>query len=107
VFSKAELDACVIENRKYSPDEYKRLTPLQQQKLWILRNPGKTPGQGSTCHDKDKASIALTLTASIGKCTREDLEDPPSNVPSDQDILAYGHNRENPAVSGWQRMNEG
>jgi hypothetical protein len=34
VFTKAELDhACVIENRKYSPDEYKRLTPLQQQKL--------------------------------------------------------------------------
>jgi hypothetical protein len=107
VFTKAELGACAIENRKYSPDEYKCLTPLQQQKLWILRNPGKTPGQGSTRHDKDKASVASTLTASTSKRTHEDLEDFPSNVPSDQDIPAWGRNQENPAVSGRQRMNEG
>jgi hypothetical protein len=54
VFTKAELDACVVENRKYSPEDYKKLTRLQQQKLWMLRNPGKTPGQGPTCNEQPR-----------------------------------------------------
>jgi hypothetical protein len=44
--SKAELDACTIENKDYPDEEYARLTPTQKHKLWMLRNPGKTPGTG-------------------------------------------------------------
>ena len=48
MFTKAELDGCHMVNREYSKKEYKTLTPLQKMKLWILRNPGKTPGEGGT-----------------------------------------------------------
>ncbi len=67
VYTRAELDACVVENRKYSADEYKRLTSFQQQKLWMLHNPGRTPGQGPTRRDRqgpsDRSSAALTTSS--------------------------------------------
>ena len=46
--SKEELDACTIVNKDYSDEEYACLTPTQKLKLWMLRNPGKTPGTGAT-----------------------------------------------------------
>ncbi len=46
MFSKAELDACHVVDKEYSSDEYKRLTALQKQKLWTLRNGNKEPGTG-------------------------------------------------------------
>jgi hypothetical protein len=99
VYSKAELNACVIENRKYSADEYKRLTPLQQQKFWILHNPGKTPGQGPTRHEKDKASVASTST-STGKRSREDDTGNRGDAPSSDNDRnpKWGRNRSNPAI---------
>jgi hypothetical protein len=107
VYSKAELNACVAEDRKYSADEYKRLTPLQQQKLWILRNPGKTPGQGPTRQEKDKASVASTST-STGKRSHEDDTDNHGDAPSSDNDRnpGWGWNRSNPAIKGWQKKTD-
>ena len=57
IISKAELDACTIKNRDYPTEEYNRLTPVQKQKLWMLRNPDQTPGTGPTRH-RHGSSIA-------------------------------------------------
>jgi hypothetical protein len=53
--------------RDYSPDEYWRLTPVEKQKLWQFRNPGKTPATTPTRKDQDATFIALTSTYSTGK----------------------------------------
>jgi hypothetical protein len=37
-----------IVNRHYSDAEWTQLTPAEKQKIWQLRNPGKTPGTGPT-----------------------------------------------------------
>jgi hypothetical protein len=76
-YSRTELDACVVENRKYTADEYKCLTPLQQQKLRMLHNPrsGRTSGQGLTHQYRtgppDRSS-AVSTTSSTGKCNHEE-----------------------------------
>ena len=108
LFSKAELDACKIANREYSREEYKALTPIQKMKLWMLRNPGKTPGQGPTRQDKgERASVASTSTASTGKRNRDDEADaPPEDPGDDDDKSGWGRNRGNAAVSGRQRKTE-
>ncbi len=108
MFSQAELDACHIVNKDYSKKEYKKLTPLQKMKLWILRNPGKTPGQGPTRQDKgDRASVESTSTASTGKRAREDNDDDAMNdAGGDQDGSSWGRNRDNPALGGRQRKTE-
>jgi hypothetical protein len=54
--SKEEFDACTIVNKDYSKEEYACLTPTKKLKLWMIRNPGKTPGTGTTC--QSRASIA-------------------------------------------------
>ncbi len=108
VFTKAELDACQVANRDYSKKEYKALTPIQKMKLWMLRNPGKTPGQGPTCQDKgERASVASTLTASTGKRNRDDEADASPEDPGDDDNKSgWGRNRGNAAVSGRQRKTD-
>ena len=55
--SKEALDACTIVNKDYSNKEYARLTLTKKHKLWMLRNPSKTPGTGPTRHSCG-ASIA-------------------------------------------------
>jgi hypothetical protein len=58
--SKEELDACTIVNKDYSKEECARLTPTKQLKLWMIRNPGKTPSTGAT-----RQSRALIASASL------------------------------------------
>ena len=108
LFTKAELDACKIANRAYSREEYKALTPIQKMKLWMLRNPGKTPGQGPTRKDKaERTTVASTSTASTGKRNRDDEADaPPEDPGDDDDKSGWGRNRGNAAVSGRQRKTE-
>ncbi len=55
--SKEALDACTIVNKDYSNEEYAHLTLTKKHKLWMLGNPGKTPGTGLTRHSRG-ASIA-------------------------------------------------
>ncbi len=65
-----ELDACKVENRDYSTEEYRKLTDLQRQKLYLLRNPGTVLGTGPTRQSRrggrgrtDTASVASTNTS--------------------------------------------
>ncbi len=60
--SEVDKQAHTID-RHYSDAEFDRLTPAEKQKLWQLRNGGKTPGTGPTRHDLRRA-VALTSTSS-------------------------------------------
>jgi hypothetical protein len=60
--SKAELDACTIENKDYPNEEYARLTLTQKHKLWMLHNPGKTPGTGLTRHSRGSSIASASST---------------------------------------------
>jgi hypothetical protein len=62
LISKAELDACTVENKDYPPEEYKRLTPAQKQKLWMLRHPDRTPGTGPTRHSRGSLIASASST---------------------------------------------
>ena len=102
IFTKAELDGCIIELRKYTNAKYKCLTPLQQMKLWMLRHPGRTPGQGPTCRDRreksDRSSVAST-TSLTGKCNRENNTNDRGEEtnPGKDKVSDWGQNRSNPA----------
>ncbi len=89
-----------IVNRHYSDTEWTRLTPAEKQKIWQLRNPGKTPGTGPTRHDRSRAvALTLTLSASPGGPSKRPMEDPAvkSNQPADDQ--SWGRNHENPFLS--------
>ncbi len=89
-----------IMNRHYSDAKWTQLTPAEKQKIWQLRNPGKTPGTGSTRHDRRRA-VALTSTssASPGGPSKRPMEDPAvkSNQPANDQ--SWGRNRESPFLS--------
>jgi hypothetical protein len=51
-------------NRHYSDAKFDQLTPAEKQKLWQLRNAGKTPGIGPTRRDRRRA-VASTSTSSV------------------------------------------
>ena len=106
MFTKEELDGCHIVNKDYSKKEYKKLTPLQKMKLWILRNPGKTPGQGPTRKDNnERSSVASTSTASTGKrsCEADDDMGDEEDGEAQGNNPSWGRNRDNPAVAGRQK----
>ena len=80
------------------------MTPVEKMKLWQLRNPDKTPGQGPARSTSDRASVASTSTASTGKRSREDDVDAPMDDPGEeQGSPGWGRNRGNAGVSGRQR----
>jgi hypothetical protein len=88
-----------IIQRHYSDAEFDRLTPAEKQKLWQLRNVGKTPGTGPTRHDRRRA-VALTSTSStssgsLGKRQVEDLFIKSDQPAEDQ---GWGRNHDNPAL---------
>jgi hypothetical protein len=87
-------------NRHYSDDKWTQLTPAEKQKIWQLRNPGKTPGTGPTRHDRRRA-VALTLTssASPGGPSKRSMEDPAIKSNQLADDQGWGRNRENPFLS--------
>ena len=73
MFTKAELDACLVVEREYSDDKYKRLTAVQKQKLWVMRNKDKAPGTGPVRRSPAR-SVAAASTASSSKkrdCTND------------------------------------
>ncbi len=68
-----------IVNRHYSDAEWTQLTPSEKQKIWQLRNPGKTPGTGPTRHDHRRAvelTSTSTLSSSPGSSGKHQMEDP-------------------------------
>ena len=107
IFSQKELDACKVENRDYSTEEYKKLTDLQRQKLYLLRNPGTVLGTGPTRQSRrggrgrtDTASVASTNTSGT-KRSGDDTHDEPEGG-DDPSSSGSGRNRNNPAVYGRQ-----
>jgi hypothetical protein len=98
--SKAELDACTIENKDYSDEEYARLTPTQKHKLWTLRNPNKTPGTGPTRHicGSSITSASSTRTKSTADASH-DGDTSKTDNPWGKDRTG---NRDNKAVAGRQ-----
>ncbi len=89
-----------IIDRHYSDAEFDQLTPAEKQKLWQLRNAGKTPGTGPTRRDCRRA-LASTLTSSTssGSSSKCQMEDPA--VKSDQPAAdqGWGRNRDNPCLA--------
>ncbi len=87
-----------IINRHYSDAEFDQLTPAEKQKLWQLRNAGKTPGTGPTRRDCRRA-VALTLTSSTssGSSGKHQMEDPAakSNQPADDQGWGRPRNHDN------------
>jgi hypothetical protein len=66
-----------IVNTHYSDAEWTQLTPAEKQKIWQLRNPGKTPGTGPTRPDRRRAvALTSTLSASPGGPSKRPMEDP-------------------------------
>ncbi len=88
-----------IINRHYSDAEFDQLTPAEKQKLWQLRNAGKTPGTGPTRHDCRRAvaltSTLITSSGSSGKCQ---MEDPTAKGNQPADEQGWGRNRDNPCL---------
>ncbi len=89
-----------IIKRHYSDDQFDQLTPAEKQKLWQLRNAGKTPGTRPTRRDRRRAVASTsTLSTSSGSSGKRQMEDPAvkSNQPAaDQ---GWGRNRDNPCLA--------
>jgi hypothetical protein len=98
--SKEALDACTIVNKDYSNEEYARLTPTEKHKLWMLRNPGKTPGTGPTRQSRGTsiASASSTGTKRVADASHEGDTTNTDN-PWGRDCTG---NRDNKAVAGRQ-----
>ena len=103
IFSAEELAACKVANRDYSPEEYKKLTPLQKQKLYQLRNPGKQLGTGPSRQSRrggtDGATVASTNTSGAKRANNDSRGD----TDGDDDQTAKSRNRDMSPVAGRQR----
>ena len=89
-----------IVSRHYSDAEWTQLTPAEKQKIWQLRNAGKTPGTGPIRRDRRRAvSSTSTSSASLGGPSKRPMEDPAvkSNQPADDQ--SWGRNHEDPFLS--------
>ena len=98
--SKVELDACTVENREYADEEYKRLTPAQKHKLWMLRNPNQTPGTGPTRHSHGSLIASASLTGT--KRTADASHDGDTSKTDNPWGKDRSRNRNNKAVAGRQ-----
>jgi hypothetical protein len=92
-----------IVNRHYSDAEWTQLTPAEKQKIWQLRNLGRTPVTGPTRHDRRRAfestsTSTLSLSSSPGSSGKHQMEDP--TVKSNQLAAdpGWGRNRDNPCL---------
>jgi hypothetical protein len=95
---QAEVDKQThIIERPYSDDEFKQLTPAEKQKLWQLRNVGKTPGTRPTRRDC-RQTVASTLTTSSGSLLKHQVEDPDFKRDQPADDQNWGRNQDNPAL---------
>jgi hypothetical protein len=90
-----------IVNRQYSDAEWSQSTPAEKQKIWQLRNPGKTPGTGPTRHDRRRAvELTSILSSSPGSSGKRQMEDPTvkSDQPADDQGWGRPRNRDNPCL---------
>ncbi len=88
-----------IIDRHYSDAEFDRLTPAEKQKLWQLRNVGKTQWTGPTRCDRRRA-VASTLTSSTssGSLDKRQEEDPAVKSYQPAEDQGWGRNCDNPCL---------
>jgi hypothetical protein len=101
--SKEELDACTIAKKDYSKEEYARLTPTKKLKLWMIRNPGKTPGTGAThqSHGTGTASIDSAFLTGTKRAADASYEGNTAKIDNPWGRECPG-NRDNKALAGRQ-----
>ncbi len=88
-----------IINTHYSDAEWTQLTPAKKQKIWQLRNPGKTPGTGLTRHDRRRAvALTLILSTSSGGSGKHQMEDPAAKSNQPAADQGWGRNHDNPCI---------
>jgi hypothetical protein len=90
-----------IINRHYSDAEIDQLTPAEKQKLWKLRNAGKTPGTGPTrCYRRRAVALTLTSSTSPGSSSKRQMEDPAAKCDQPADDQGWGRPRncDNPCL---------
>jgi hypothetical protein len=94
--SQSEVDKQThIMNRHYSDTKWTQLTPDEKQKIWQLKNPGKTPGTGPTRRDRRRAvASTLTSSASPGGPSKCLMEDPTIKCNQPANDQGWGRNRE-------------
>jgi hypothetical protein len=102
LISKAELDACTVKNRDYTTEEYNCLTPVQKQKLWMLRNPDQTAGTGPTRHCRGSSIASASLTET--KRTADASHDGDTSKTDNPWGKDRSGNRDNKAVAGRQHI---
>jgi hypothetical protein len=97
---QAEVDKQThIVDRHYSDAEFDRLTPAEKQKLWQLRNVGKTPGTGPTRHDHRRAvALTSTLSTSSGSLGKHQVEDPAVKSDQPDNDQKWGRDQDEPAL---------
>ncbi len=83
----------------YSDAKFDRLTPAEKQKLWQLRNVGKTPGTGPPRHDRRRADAStLTSSTSSGSLGKHQVKDPSVKRDQPSEDQGWGRNHNNPAL---------
>ena len=97
---KEELDACTIVNKDYSKEEYACLTPIEKLKLWMIRNPGKTPGTGPT--RQSRASIASASSTGTKRTADASHEGDTANNDNHWGHADCSGNRNNLGIAGLQ-----
>jgi hypothetical protein len=101
--SREELDACTIVNKDYSKEEYAHLTLTEKLKLWMIRNPGKTPSTGVTRQSCGTGTALIASASSTGIKRAADASHKGDTVNIDN---PWGHdrsgNRDNKAIAGRQ-----
>ncbi len=103
---QAEVDKQThIVLRHYSDAVFDPLTPAEKQKLWQLRNVGKTPGTGHTRRDYRRAvASTLTLSTSSGSTGKRQVEDPVVKSDQPKDDHKWGRHWDNPALGCQVRL---
>ena len=90
----------------YSKEEYACLTPTEKLKLWMIRNPGKTPGTGSTHQRRggDHAGAASIASASLTRTKRTADASQEGDTANNDSGWGPDHsgNRDNSGIAGRQ-----
>ncbi len=110
MFSEAELNACHVIDKEYSDEEYRKLTAVQKQKLWVMRNKDKKPSTGPTCRSSaHSVAAASTATGSKKRDHSHDMSDISDSESVDDKASKASskkwgrdRNRDNPAIAGRQ-----
>ncbi len=104
--SKEELDACTIVNKGYSKEKYAHPTLTEKLKLWMIHNPGKTLGTGSTRQSRGGDHTGAALIASASSTGTKRAADASQEGDTANNDSGWGRdrsgNRDNPGITGRQ-----